>query len=123
MNYRLYRGLLFVSGLAGLGGVLTLIPNQGASWPNIIGYSSLCTFAPAASLYCFFIAGSVCLFRANAVKKKHADRRKDVIPGALAVAAVLVLAVIFTVQFARVKSAYTEERPDAETAATETVEE
>jgi len=101
---------------------LTLIPHQGASWPNIIGYSSLCTFAPAASLYCFFIAGSVCLFRANAVKKKHAGRGRDAVPGALAVAAVLVLAVIFTVQFARVKSAYTEKGPDTQTAATETVE-
>jgi len=68
MNKKLYSILLWLSLLATIGGILTLLPRSAASYPNIIGYSSLCTFAPAASLYCFFIAGLSCFIRATFVK-------------------------------------------------------
>jgi len=117
MNYRLYRILLLLTIAGSLAGLLTLVPRSDASWPNIIGYKSLCTFAPAGTLYCFTIAGSICLIRANLVKKKHAGegKRKGAIPGFMAVAAVLALALVFTVRFMEVKSEYT----DTGTGATE----
>jgi hypothetical protein len=63
-----YRLLILFTVLATLGGLLTLLPRAAASYPNLIGYSSLCTFAPAATFYCFFLAGLSCVIRATFVK-------------------------------------------------------
>ena len=56
-----YRPLLALSGLFALGAVLTLVPNPNASWPNILGYSSLCTFAPGATFEAEFLQGEASL--------------------------------------------------------------
>ena len=116
-----YKLLLLLSLVAAAGGVITMIPAAGASYPNIIGYSSLCTFAPAAALYCFFIAGSSCFIRATFIKDQSGslkDRavkhRKSLIPLVI----VLITAIGFTFWFASVKAEYT----DSFTAATETEE-
>jgi hypothetical protein len=68
MNKALYALLLIVTILATLGGFATLLPWEAASYPNVMGYSSLCTFAPAATVFCFMIAGLSCYFRASLVK-------------------------------------------------------
>lgn len=64
-----YPALLALSGLAAIGAVLTLIPNPGASWPNILGYKSLCTFAPGATFGCALIAAVTCTVRARLVRR------------------------------------------------------
>lgn len=64
-----YPALLAVSGLAALGAVLTLFPNPGASWPNVLGYKSLCTFAPGATFGCALIAAGACTIRARLVRR------------------------------------------------------
>lgn len=60
----IYKGLLAFTIVASLGGVLTLIPWDSASQANILGYYSLCTFAPAATVFCFFAAALSCTIRA-----------------------------------------------------------
>ena len=111
MNKPVYFSSLSITILATLGGFITLLPRAAASYPNILGYSSVCTFAPAASLYCFFIAGLSCFIRSVFFKyetgsagvrlKKHA---RSVIPLGL----VLLLALGSTVWFGTVKSQYTD---------------
>jgi hypothetical protein len=64
-----YPPLLVLSGLFTLGAILTLIPNPGASWPNILGYSSLCTFAPGATFACALLAAICCTVRARLVRR------------------------------------------------------
>ena len=107
----LYKPLLLVSVLATIGGFLTLIPWPGASYPNILGYSSLCTFAPGASLYCFFIAGATCFMRSTFIKDRDgtpADRFSRHAKSFVPLALVLILAVASTIWFVQVKSRYTD---------------
>lgn len=75
MNKTLYGLLLGTSVLATLGGIATLIPWEGASYPNVMGYASLCTFAPAATFFCFFLAGVSCYVRASLVKHTEGSVR------------------------------------------------
>lgn len=64
-----YQPLLVLSGLCTLGAILTLVPNPGASWPNILGYSSICTFAPGATFACALLAAICCTVRARLVRR------------------------------------------------------
>lgn len=66
----LYTALLWVSKLCALGAVLTLIPWASASWPNLIGYRSLCTFTPASTFGCALLAGIACTVRARLVRRR-----------------------------------------------------
>ena len=107
LNIKAYIALLLVSMVAGVGGVLTLIPAAGATYENLLGYRSLCTFAPAASLFCFFIAGTSCVIRASFVKRKATFGTPVVRKGpVIVVAFVLVLAIASTGWFIAVDSQY-----------------
>jgi hypothetical protein len=110
MNARIYAVLLLVTILCGVGGVLTMIPASGASYPNVLGYRSLCTFAPAATLYCFAIAGTVCILRASFVKRAAYNDGKPVFkPGAIVVVlVVLILAIASHAWVVGVKADYTD---------------
>jgi hypothetical protein len=116
MNLKAYGGLLVLSIVATVGGVLTLMPASGASYPNILGYRSLCTFAPAATLYCFSVAGITCVLRASLIKRKafSGGTPQFRFPPIAAVSVVLVAAVAATFWFTAVKSQY----PDSTTTAT-----
>ncbi|MFP4112757.1 MAG: hypothetical protein ACOC2Y_00895 [Spirochaetota bacterium] len=117
MNTKAYAILLAVTVLATLGGLLTLVPAPGASYPNLLGYRSLCTFAPAATLYCFAIAGASCVLRASLVKRKAFTGRASFrAPAIVVVALVLALGLASTGWFIAVKSHY----PDGESSATVT---
>lgn len=119
MNTKLYLVLMLVTLVAAIAGVLTLVPASGASYPNILGYRSLCTFAPAATLYCFGIAGISCVIRASLVKRKGLYGKATFSTPAIAVVAfVLVLAVGSTFWFTSVKGQYT----DVQTSATEAMQ-
>jgi len=112
-----YKLLLLFTITASLGGILTLIPAAGASYPNIIGYSSLCTFAPAASLYCFFIAGTTCFIRSTLIKDQSGtikDRIKKHGKSLIPLLFVLILAAGSTIWFNNVKADYI----DSQSAAT-----
>ena len=110
MNVRLYGILLVVTIICAVGGVLTLLPAPNASYPNVLGYSSLCTFAPAATLYCFLAAGITCVFRASLVKRPAYSGGKPAFRAAplVVLALVLGLAIASTAWFVSVKSEYTD---------------
>ena len=42
-----------------VGAVATLIPYSGASKDNVMGYKSLCTFAPVSTVIMLFIANTL----------------------------------------------------------------
>jgi len=64
-----YTPLLVLSGIFALGAVLTLIPYPSASWPNTMGYRSICTFAPGATFVCALLAAITCTLRARLVRR------------------------------------------------------
>ncbi|WP_455382381.1 hypothetical protein [Salinispira pacifica] len=104
MNSKLYLPLLGFSLLAAIAGLLTLLPVSSASYPSVLGYRALCTYAPASTLFCFAAAGSSCIVRASLVKRRGAVR-----PLPLAVVSlVLLLAVGSSIWFSVEKSRYVE---------------
>ena len=109
MRIFMYRLMLVFTILSTIGGVLTLVPAASATYPNMIGYRSLCTFTPAATFACLLIAGLSCFIRAAFIKdrsgtagerfRKHA---KSFIPLTLLAVTVILL----TIVFADIKSGY-----------------
>lgn len=102
-----YGILLAVSLLSSIGFILTLVPNPLASWPNILGYKSLCTFTPGASFACALVAALSCTIRARLVKK-------TAFPFFVPLAAIALLSiglVVSTAVWASVKAQYTA-KPD-----------
>ncbi len=100
---RAYRPLLALSGLFALGAVVTLIPNPGASWPNVLGYSSVCTFAPGATFGCALLAAITCTVRARLVRRIPS-------PAFVPIAAIIALGIglaVSTVAWAGEKAKYT----------------
>jgi uncharacterized membrane protein len=110
VNTKRYAILLAVTVALAIGGVLTLVPAAGASYDNVLGYRSLCTFAPAASLYCFAAAGLTCVLRASLVKRAAYNGGKPAFRVApiVVVLIVLCLAVVSHLWFSSVKSTYTD---------------
>ena len=107
MNGKGYLALLALSVVATIGGILTLIPAGGATYHNLLGYRSLCTFAPAATLYCFAIAGISCIIRASLIKRRALFGKPSFRPGAITVVAVVLgLAIAATGWFVSEKSRY-----------------
>ncbi|TFG58475.1 MAG: hypothetical protein E4H36_15330 [Spirochaetales bacterium] len=112
-----YKILLLLTVLSAIGGILTLIPRKAASYENVLGYRSFCTFAPAASFFCFLAAGTSCFFRSTFVKDDEGskkDKFKRHGKSLIALALVLLLGIGSAVWFAQAKARYT----DAGTAAT-----
>jgi hypothetical protein len=91
MNMKAYALLLLLSLAAAAGGVLTLLPAAGASYENVLGYRSLCTFAPAATLFCFGIAGATCVLRASLVKRRAQFGRPVFKAAPIAVVSILLI--------------------------------
>lgn len=61
--------------LFSLAAAATLIPNPGASKPNILGYRSICSYAPAATALCGLLAGIACTLRNRFVSTRAASAR------------------------------------------------
>lgn len=75
--------------------LVTLVPNPNASKPNVLGYRSVCTYAPAATALCGILAGITCILRNRFVSARRASKRFQppfaavvVLGGLIAVAAV-----------------------------------
>lgn len=94
-----YYALLGLSLAFTLLAVITLIPNPSASKPNVLGYRSVCSFAPAASALCGLLAGITCTIRNRLVSRSAASARFQ--PPFALVAAALVLGAIAVVFGAR----------------------
>lgn len=91
-NPALYGALLGLSGLFTLAAILTLVPNPGARWENVLGYRSLCTFAPIATAICAFLAGATCVIRARIAGPRAGEKRSLVAPVVVAAALTAVVA-------------------------------
>jgi uncharacterized protein with FMN-binding domain len=88
-------------------GVVTFLPNPQASKPNVLGYRSVCSFAPAASALCGLLAGVTCTLRNRLVSRKAASRRYAPLFAPIGAAVVLVtVAAVFGIRFARVQSRF-----------------
>lgn len=85
-----YGALLVLSGVFAAGGVATLVPNPAASWPNVLGYKSLCTFTPIATVVCALLAGATCTLRVRLFGPSSGRGRPWFLP---IIAGVLLLAV------------------------------
>lgn len=55
--------------------VVTLLPNPAASKPNVLGYRSVCSFAPAATALCGLLAGLTCTLRNRIASRGAASAR------------------------------------------------
>jgi hypothetical protein len=99
-----YYILLALSAILALGAVLTLVPAPGAPWPNILGYKSLCPFAPGATLACALLAALTCTLRARLVKRVPSPLFVPIAVIALCIGALA----WSTAVWAGVKAAYTD---------------
>lgn len=104
-----YKLLLLLTVVATIGGILTLLPRSAASYPNLIGYNSLCTFAPAATLFCFFIAGFTCFIRSTFIKDQSgaaAERFKRHAKSLMPLGLLLAAALLFNFRYINIKAKY-----------------
>ena len=58
-----YRALLALTVLLTLAALVTVMPNAAASKPSLLGYKSICSFAPVATVVLLIAAGLVCVIR------------------------------------------------------------
>lgn len=102
-----YYALLMLTFVFTVLAVVTLLPNPQASKPNVLGYRSVCSFAPAASALCGLLAGVTCTIRNRFISRKTAGRRLAPLAVPIAAAAALLaVAVGFGVRFVRLQSRF-----------------
>lgn len=95
-----YWTLLGVSLAFSILAVVTLLPNPGASKPNVLGYRSVCSFAPAAAALCGVLAGITCTIRNRRFSRRAASMRYRPLIVPIAIGILLVaLAAVFGVRF------------------------
>jgi uncharacterized protein with FMN-binding domain len=111
-----YYALIGLSLALSVLAVITLLPNPSASKPNVLGYRSVCTFAPAATALCSLAAGITCILRNRLVSSRRAATRFQppfvavVVLGAL-VAAAAVFGARFTASQSRFGAIIAETAP------------
>ncbi len=91
-SQRLYLPLLGLSALFAAAAVATLVPRAGASWENVLGYKSLCTFAPIATAICALFAGTTCVIRARLFGPRAGVKRSWRAPAIIGILLVAVIA-------------------------------
>jgi uncharacterized protein with FMN-binding domain len=102
-----YIALLALTIVLTILAMVTLLPSPAASKPNVLGYRSVCSFAPAASAVCGLAAGITCTLRNRLVSRKRARTRYAPPFAPIGVSLVLVVfAVVFGVRFGRIQSRY-----------------
>ena len=70
-----YWALLGLSLAFSILALVTLLPHAAASKPNVLGYRSVCSFAPAATLLCGVLAGLTCTIRNRRFSRGAASAR------------------------------------------------
>jgi hypothetical protein len=90
-----YKALLVLTIVFTLAAIATLVPNANASWENVLGYKSLCTFTPIATAICALLAGITCTIRARFFGPNAGQRRSWA--GPIVVAIVLVAVIGFAI--------------------------
>jgi uncharacterized protein with FMN-binding domain len=102
-----YWALLGLSLAFSILALVTLFPNPAASKPNVLGYRSVCSFAPAATALCGLLAGITCTLRNRLVSRRAASMRYRplFIPAGVGII-LLVLTAIFGVRFGTAQSRF-----------------
>ena len=87
--------------------VVVMLPNPAASKPNVLGYRSVCSYAPASSALCGLLAGLTCTVRNRRFSRNAASARYRplILPVGIGVPLV-VIAVVFGVRFGAVQSRF-----------------
>ncbi len=86
---------------------VTLVPNPAASKPNVLGYRSVCSFAPAATALCGLLAGITCTVRNRFFSRRASAMRyrPPFVPVGVGVVLVVVV-VVFGVRFGAAQSRF-----------------
>ena len=102
-----YWGLFTLSLALGAAAVVTLIPNAAAAKPNVLGYRSVCSFAPAATALCGVAAGTVCTIRNRLFSRRASSMRHRplILPAGIGVI-LLLLALVFGIRFGTAQSRF-----------------
>jgi len=102
-----YWGMLALSLAFSILALVTLLPDPGASKPNVLGYRSVCSFAPAATALCGVLAGITCTIRNRLFSRRAASTRYRpmIVPGAVGVL-LLALALVFGIRFGNAQSRF-----------------
>ena len=102
-----YWGLLGLTTAFAVLAVATMLPNPAAAKPNVFGYRSVCSFAPAASALCGLLAGLTCTIRNRRFSASAASMRYRplILPIAVGVALVAI-AVVFGARFISAESRF-----------------
>jgi uncharacterized protein with FMN-binding domain len=102
-----YWALLALSLAFSILALVTLIPNTAASKPNVLGYRSVCSFAPAATALCGVLAGITCTLRNRLVSRRASSARYRplFIPAGVGIL-LLVVAAVFGIRFGVAQSRF-----------------
>ena len=102
-----YWSLLALSLAFSILALVTLLPNPGAAKPNVLGYRSICSFAPAATALCGVLAGITCTVRNRRFSRRAASMRYRpmIVPGAVGVL-LLAIALVFGIRFGSAQSRF-----------------
>jgi uncharacterized protein with FMN-binding domain len=104
-----YVALIGLSLVFSAAAIATLIPSAGASKPNVLGYRSVCTFAPAATALCGLLAGITCILRNRLVSARRAATRFQPPFAAVIVLGVLIaLAAVFGARYGAARARFGE---------------
>ena len=89
--------------------VVTMLPNPNASKPNVLGYRSVCTYAPAATAICGLLAGITCILRNRLVSARRATTRfqPPFVP-IIVLGALIALAAVFGARFGAAQARFGE---------------
>ncbi len=87
--------------------IVTLLPSPAASKPNVLGYKSVCSFAPAASALCGLLAGVTCTIRNRRLSRNASSARYRplILPIGLGILLVII-AVVFGARFGAAQSRF-----------------
>jgi uncharacterized protein with FMN-binding domain len=102
-----YWGLLALSLAFSVLAAVTLIPNPAAAKPNVLGYRSVCSFAPAATALCGVLAGIICTIRNHVFSRRASSMRYRplIVPGGVGII-LLAVALVFGIRFGNAQSRF-----------------
>jgi len=103
----MYWGLLALSLAFSVLAAVTLVPNPAAAKPNVLGYRSVCSFAPAATALCGVLAGITCTVRNRVFSRRASSMRYRplIVPAGVGIL-LLVAALVFGIRFGNAQSRF-----------------
>jgi len=87
--------------------LVTLVPDSAAAKPNVLGYRSVCSFAPAATALCGVLAGITCTLRNRLLSRRASSMRYRplIVPAGVGLI-LLAAATVFGIRFGAAQSRF-----------------